>query len=212
MSKIQQAYNVWANQYDSNNNKTRDLEAKALRSILESLHFGSLLEIGCGTGKNSEWLVTKASHVTAVDFSAGMLEKAKEKIKANNIEFVQADITQLWNFTSSSFDIITFSLVLEHIENLDFIFSEAKKKIHAGGYIYIGELHPFKQYSGSLARFDTEQGRVELQCFTHHISQFVQTAKQHGFQLIDLNEWFDEDNASLPRILSLLLQKEGIKN
>lgn len=53
MSDVQQAYNSWAQQYDSNENKTRDLEARSLRETLAPLTFEHCLEIGCGTGKNT---------------------------------------------------------------------------------------------------------------------------------------------------------------
>ncbi|MEJ7678641.1 MAG: methyltransferase domain-containing protein [Segetibacter sp.] len=62
-----QAYNTWASQYDTNDNKTRDLEGQALRSSLADISFNSCLEIGCGTGKNTEWLIQKAKQVTAID-------------------------------------------------------------------------------------------------------------------------------------------------
>jgi len=68
-----QAYNTWASQYDTNENKTRDVEAKALREILANIPFENCLEIGCGTGKNTEWLIQKAEHITAVDLSDEML-------------------------------------------------------------------------------------------------------------------------------------------
>ncbi|WP_315815389.1 hypothetical protein [Paraflavitalea speifideaquila] len=45
------AYNTWASQYDTNLNKTRDFEAKALRATLSPIPFERYLEIGCGTGK-----------------------------------------------------------------------------------------------------------------------------------------------------------------
>ena len=56
----QQAYNIWSEQYDITDNKTRDLEAHALRTILPTISFNCCLEIGCGTGKNTAWLITKA--------------------------------------------------------------------------------------------------------------------------------------------------------
>ena len=65
----QQAYNSWAAQYDTNKNNTRDLEAGALRSVLAAISFDTCLEIGCGTGKNTTWLMQRAQHVTAVDLS-----------------------------------------------------------------------------------------------------------------------------------------------
>jgi len=203
-----QAYNSWASQYDTNENKTRDLEARALRNMLATISFNNCLEIGCGTGKNTEWLVQKAEHVTAVDLSEEMLFKAKEKIQSSSVEFKQVDINSEWNFTEKTFELVTFSLVLEHIENLDHIFKETYKKLNDDGYVYIGELHPFKQYTGSKARFEMDDGLKVVQCYNHHISDFIQSAKKYGFKLMELDEYFDDDDkTSLPRILTLLLQK-----
>jgi hypothetical protein len=36
---VQQAYNTWASQYDTNSNKTRDLKAIALRKTLADISF-----------------------------------------------------------------------------------------------------------------------------------------------------------------------------
>lgn len=205
----QKAYNIWSEQYDTNENKTRDLEAAAIRKTLAEIHFNSCLEIGCGTGKNTDWLVTKAKQITAVDFSEEMLAKAKEKILSDKVNFIQADISESWKFTNQKFDLITFSLVLEHIENLDHIFSEASKVLDRDGYIYIGELHPFKQYSGSKARFETEKGTQILKCFNHHVSDFIQSAKKYGFDIADINEHFDDDDRNaLPRVLTILFRKK----
>ena len=54
-----EAYNKWSEQYDTNINRTRDLEAVALRKTLSVIPFKRCLEIGCGTGKNTEWLVNR---------------------------------------------------------------------------------------------------------------------------------------------------------
>lgn len=204
----QQAYNQWALQYDTNDNKTRDLEGKALRETLAAISFDNCLEIGCGTGKNTEWLITKASHITAVDLSEGMLAKAKAKITSPGVEFLQADITTPWTFIKRPYNLVTFSLVLEHIEQLEPVFKEVSNALQHGGYVYIGELHPFKQYIGSKARFDTENGQQVLECFNHNISDFINAAKKHGLALVDVNEYFDNDNRSeVPRILTILLKK-----
>ncbi|MFD2513697.1 class I SAM-dependent DNA methyltransferase [Pontibacter locisalis] len=204
----QQAYNSWASQYDTNKNRTRDLEGQALRTVLADVPFLNCLEIGCGTGKNTAWLEQKAVHVTAVDLSEEMLERAKEKVNVEKVTFVQADITQEWYFVTQPYDLVSFSLVLEHIEQLGPVFSNVAKALKAGGYVYIGELHPFKQYLGTKARFDTEEGRQEVECYTHHVSDFVRSGRQHGLKLVDLDEHFDDnDRSGVPRILTILLQK-----
>jgi ubiquinone/menaquinone biosynthesis C-methylase UbiE len=204
---VQHAYNKWAEQYDTNENKTRDIEARSLRETLASLTFNHCLEIGCGTGKNTEWLVQKSRQVTAADLSEEMLSRARQKVANESVNFIQADITKQWNFDSNSFDLVTFSLVLEHINNLDQIFEKVRTVLMKGGYVYIGELHPFKQYTGSKARFETDQGLEIVECYNHHISEFTNAAAKHGLTLIHLNEYFDEDHAGIPRILTLLFQK-----
>jgi ubiquinone/menaquinone biosynthesis C-methylase UbiE len=205
---VREAYQEWSNQYDTNENKTRDLEAIALRSILSKLDFSSVLEFGCGTGKNTLWLETKAKQVTAADFSEAMIEKAAGKIKSASTKLVIADINQPWTFTTGTFDLITFSLVLEHIQDLDAVFSKACQVANEKAFLYIGELHPFKQYAGSKARFMTETGEQVVTCYTHNISEFIQAAQKNGFQLFLLEEWFDDhDKTEIPRILTLLFQK-----
>jgi len=205
----QQAYNIWANQYDTNNNKTRDLEAKVLRSTLADIHFERCLEIGCGTGKNTQWLVEKAQHITAIDLSEEMLAKAKAKIDTSKVTFKQANITKSWSFRDGLYDLVTFSLVLEHIVNVDPILKEVAASLNSGGHVYIGELHPFKQYSGSKARFDTEEGTHVVECFNHHISDFLIPAKKYGLAIEDIAESFDDSNRNeIPRILTILLRKK----
>ena len=147
---IKEAYNNWAKQYDTNINKTRDLEATALRELLSLISFERCLEIGCGTGKNTEWLSQKATDITAVDFSEEMLQKAKEKISSPNVTFQQADITKEWSFKTGVYDLVTYSLVLEHIEDLDFVFKETSSALITGSFVYLGELHTFKQYEEHL--------------------------------------------------------------
>ncbi|WP_245652227.1 methyltransferase domain-containing protein [Rufibacter tibetensis] len=123
---------------------------------------------------------------------------------------LQADITSLWTFRDTLYDLITFSLVLEHIEKLEHIFQETAVALVPGGYVYLGELHPFKQYSGTKARFDTEACRQVVPCFTHHVSEFTQTAKRHGLEVIHLQEYFDNnDTSTLPRILTILFKKKS---
>lgn len=206
---VQQAYDSWAGQYDTNDNKTRDLEAISLRTALQNIDFENCLEIGCGTGKNTEWLLRKARRITAVDFSEAMLAQAKRKIGSEHIRFIQADITKAWAFAGEQqFDLVTFSLVLEHIENLDDVFEKLSRVTRQSGYVYLGELHPFKQYSGTKARFETEEGVHIVTCYNHNISDFTTAAKKNGFQIMEVLEFFDNnDRHTIPRIMTLLFRK-----
>jgi ubiquinone/menaquinone biosynthesis C-methylase UbiE len=146
---IQDAYTDWSATYDSDRNLTRDLDQRVAREELQSFRCKSILELGCGTGKNTLMLASIGEHVHAVDFSAGMIEKARAKVIAPNVTFEIADISRRWPSADQAFDLIVCNLVLEHIEDLNFIFSEASRVLVRGGQFFICELHPFRQYLGT---------------------------------------------------------------
>ena len=205
---IENAYNIWADQYDTNVNRTRDLDKKCTIETLNNLVFKNVLELGCGTGKNTEWLLNKAERIIGLDFSQEMLNKAEEKISDKRVTFKKVDLTKDWKIENNFADLITSSLTLEHIKNLDHIFSQANQKLNKNGLFFISELHPFKQYSGSKAQYETENGTKELEVYVHHISEYIDDAKNNGFQLIELKEWFDENSKNgIPRLMSFVFKK-----
>jgi len=205
---IEKAYNSWAGIYDSNDNKTRDLDKKATIETLSKFNFERVLELGCGTGKNTEWLLDKADQIIGLDFSQEMLDKASGKIKSNKVEFKKADINQNWDVADGFADLITCSLTLEHIDNLDHVFTQAYLKLKPNGRFFVSELHPFKQYSGSKARYETSNGIEELQVYTHHISEYLDCARKNELNLLELKEWFDDsDENEIPRLISFLFGK-----
>lgn len=208
---IENAYNAWAKQYDTNTNKTRDLDAQSTVSTLNKYPFKRVLELGCGTGKNTQWLIQKAERVIGLDFSNEMLQIAKAKIPNEKVSFQKADLNKTWEkIHDQSVDLITSSLVLEHIADLDHIFEQANKKLIEHGLFFISELHPYRQYQGSRAKFDTESGTVKLEAYTHHISDFTENAKRHGFQLIEIGEWFDNrETKKPPRLISFVFKKHN---
>ncbi len=201
---VEKAYDQWAESYDVMSNKTRDLDLIASKENLDRMSFHSILEIGCGTGKNTEWLSQKGSRLVAVDFSEGMMSIAMQKIADRNIEWKRYDISKPWPLQGISFDLITFNLVLEHVHDLSFVFTEAARRLAKGGVIHISELHPFKQYLGSKARFETEQGAHEPDVFTHHVSDFSKALSDAGLRIKDIKEWFDHEPSGVPRLLTIL--------
>jgi len=206
---VQNAYNEWSQTYDTDRNLTRDLDQQVLREEFANLHFMSILEIGCGTGKNTSFLAQIGDRVHALDFSEGMIEKARAKVQVQNVRFSVADLTQRWPCADQAYDLIVCNLVLEHIEDLSFIFSEAFRALDAGGKVFINELHPFRQYEGKKAVFHGGAGVTEIPAFVHHISDFLNAASANRLMLVRLSErWHEEDANKPPRIISLLFEKQ----
>ena len=204
---IQDAYNKWSEIYDSNENLTRDLDQQVTRNTLANQQFESILEIGCGTGKNTAFLVQIGANVHALDFSQGMIEKAKEKVRAENVRFSVTDLAKRWPCEDGTYDLIICNLVLEHIQNLTHIFSEAARTLRPNGNFFINELHPFKQYLGTKARYEQDEEIIEVEAFTHHISDFTNAATTSGMKLEKLNEyWHEADQNKPPRLISFIFK------
>lgn len=205
---VQKAYDLWSASYDADHNPTRDLDRTVMAQTLGGQQFGSILEVGCGTGKNTKFLAQIGEQVTAVDFSPGMLAQAKAKISAANVKFQEADITQPWPAPAASFDLVTFNLILEHIEELNFVMKQASQTLAANGRLFICELHPFKQYRGSQARFTQNDEVNFVPAFTHHTSDYLKAAQNCGLKLSELQEWWHEDDVGKPpRLISFMFHK-----
>jgi len=208
---VQEAYNEWSSTYDSDGNATRDLDRTVLARVLGDSRFESIIEAGCGTGKNSELLSRLGGTVMALDFSAGMLAQAKAKLAQRpGVTFSLTDVTQRWPCADQSANLVTCNLILEHMAHLSPVFSEAARALVKSGWFFVCELHPFRQYQGTLANFRRGKQTIQIPGFVHHISDFLETAERYGFSLKSLQEWWHEkDTGKPPRLVSLLFERSA---
>lgn len=205
---VKKAYNSWAETYDSDLNFTRDLDEAVTREVLNGSRYARTLELGCGTGKNTSFLSGISEKMWAVDFSEGMISKAKEKLNLSNVTFTLADVTKPWPFSEGSLDLIVSNLILEHIGDLGFIFSEASRTLKKGGTFFLSELHPFRQYQGKKARFERGEEIIRIDAYIHDISDFLLSAKDNSLNLKDLSEWrHEKDLGNVPRLISFRFEK-----
>ena len=206
------AYDRWAATYDIDANQTRELAAAALRQQNLKLADRDVIEIGCGTGRNTQWLIEHGAQVVALDFSPGMLRLAKERVNSPPTRFVQHDINRAWPTADASADLVIAMLVLEHIKELQPVFAEAARTLRRGGELFICELHPFRQMSGRQAEFtDPQTGEVErVAACLHDVSEYVNTGLGLRLELLHLGEWRDSGARpnDLPRLLSIHFRKE----
>jgi ubiquinone/menaquinone biosynthesis C-methylase UbiE len=205
-SEVAAAYDRWATTYDIDANRTRELAAHVLRQ-LHRLAVDNVIEIGCGTGYNTQWLSERARSVLALDFSEQMLRRAKARVRSPSVLFMQHDIRSAWPVGDASADLVIAMLVLEHIEQIQPVFTEASRALRAGGELLICELHPDRQVCGRQAEFtNPETGEHEpIPAFLHDISEYVNAGSRSGFELLQIGEWRDENTAGsdLPRLLSI---------
>jgi len=210
-AEIARAYDRWARTYDTDANTTRDLDADVLRQSSLAIDDRDVLEVGCGTGKNTRWLAERARRVVAMDFSPGMLDVARGRVPSERVTLVQHDIRERWPVDDASVDLVIGNLILEHVSNVAPIFAEAARVLRPGGVMYSCELHPYRQLRGGQAHFTDEwSGEVVFApAFQHTIAEYVNAAIASGLSIQRLDEWTETGAASpaIPRLLSLQLRR-----
>lgn len=213
LPEVARAYDHWAASYDADRNVTRDLDAQVLRRAPLAVAGRDVLELGCGTGKNTAWLAEHARSVVALDFSAGMLARARERLGDSRVRFVRHDVREPWPVPDASVDVVIGNLVLEHVGDLAPIYAEATRVLRPRGQLWLCELHPERQRQGGQAHFtDAATGEtVHVAAHRHTVGEYVNGGIAAGLVLRHLGEWL-EDGAqgdAAPRLLSVLFEKAG---
>ena len=93
----------------------------------------SVLDVGCGTGLNSQYISKQGHKVTGIDIS----QIAIEKYRNNGFNGITCDIKKGIPVSDESFDMIFASEVLEHIHDTSFFFSEAYRILKPGGTLLL---------------------------------------------------------------------------
>lgn len=187
---VREGYDRWAAVYDHDGNPLQALEGPAVRHACGNVKGLNVLDLGCGTGRHSLWLAAEGAAVTAVDFSEGMLNEARQKSGAESIRFVKHDLTQPLPFPAE-FDLVVSGLVLEHLAELPPFFEKAYRVLKSTGRAVISAMHPAMFLRGAMARFaDPETGTiVQPGSVSHSVSDFVMAAVRTGFTLQNVEEF-----------------------
>lgn len=118
----------------------------AIKSVLEEfsqkLQGEKVLDIGCGTGKDTEFLEKQGFNVTGIDLSEEMISYCKQNRSG---QFIKKDIRDI-DFEEDTFDGIWCSAAIFFIpeEDMRKVVSEFREIIKPQGLLYIN----FKQVQG----------------------------------------------------------------
>ena len=146
-------YKEISSTYDTNNHMTFKIQGQNEKKIrnygiskLGKLKDKELLEIGCGTGRDSELLIDKlkssSGNYFLLDSSKEMLEVCINKLKKSNFKnknFVLGDASSL-PFQDNKFDLIYQFTVYPSILNKKEFFNEVNRVLKPGGkFVMISE-------------------------------------------------------------------------
>lgn len=124
-------------------------ERPAMIAMLGSVTGWRLLEVGCGAGPLTSWLVDHGATVTAMDVSSEMLRLASQRV-GDRAAFIVADAADPLPFASKgSFDLVVASLVLHYIEDWEPVLREFRRILKPKGAIVFSTHHPAMDWEHS---------------------------------------------------------------
>lgn len=178
----------------------KELEGKQRKAWLEVLqeHFPKkekeeiqILDIGTGPGFFPIILAEAGYHVTAVDYTEGMLQKAFENAKKEEgdllerIQFQQMDAQNL-TFEDSSFDVVISRNLTWNLENPQKAYKEWCRVLKSGGAMinfdanWYGYLYDEEKREG----YEQDRKNVENQKLDdHYLCTDIETMEQIALQM-----------------------------
>jgi ubiquinone/menaquinone biosynthesis C-methylase UbiE len=121
------------------------------RMVFDSVDGVSILEVGVGTGKNFEFYPV-GKPITAIDFSRGMLKKARDKAgkKGLKVHLVEMDVQDL-QFNDQSFDTIVATFVFCSVPDAIKGLKEIKRVCKRGGkVVFLEHVRPTAKFLGRI--------------------------------------------------------------
>jgi SAM-dependent methyltransferase len=119
------------------------LERPALRALVPGrLDGAAVLEAGCGSGAQAQWLLDQGADVIGVDVSPQMVAQAKRRC-AGRGRFLVADLAAPLPLEPGSVDGITCSLALHYVADWSVPLRSFAAVLRPGGWAVISLDHPF---------------------------------------------------------------------
>jgi len=152
----------------------------------------SVLEVGVGTGKNIPYY-GKDLNITAIDFSNGMLDKAREKAKAHpekKVNLLQMDVANL-EFPNNHFDFVVSTFVFCTVPDPMAGFKEIKRVLKPDGKAIFLEHMRSAAWYNNLLLYAMSSMSIPL-IGTSMVRKTKQSILESGFHITDERNLFSD--------------------
>ena len=159
----------------------------ALVSLMDIKPGQHILDIACGNGLTSRRLAALGAKVTAFDFSANLIEKAKTRENPNsNIEYQVFDATdeqQLLSLGEQSFDSALSNMALFDMADIETLFKTLPKLLKPNAIFVFSLTHPcFNNASSMHVMEEFDDGEIKT-VYSIKISRYMSQYSAHGLAL-----------------------------
>lgn len=114
--------------------------------LLGNVKNRTLLDAGCGEGYLSRYYFKKGALVTGVDISPKLIDAARKH--GTDVQYKIADVCNLKDFQSESFDLVMSNLVLLNIPCLNDALKEFHRLLKHNGILVFSIVHPAFDFYG----------------------------------------------------------------
>jgi SAM-dependent methyltransferase len=179
---------VWdARMGDEGNDFFNVLCWPALASLLNPQPGQHILDIACGNGLTSRRLAALGARVTAFDFSANLIERAKARENPNSlIAYHLIDATsekELLSLGEEIFDAALSNMALFDMADIETLFQTLPKLLKPGGTFVFSLTHPaFNNSSSVHVMEEFDDGEIKT-IYSVKISRYMTSYHAQGLAL-----------------------------
>ncbi|MBU0976301.1 MAG: class I SAM-dependent methyltransferase [Patescibacteria group bacterium] len=137
--KVAKSYNKLVN--DTGDTTHRKVINPIVSGFLGDLKGKTILDAGCGNGYWSGKMAKEAKKVIGVDFTKELIDIARLKFSAPNLEFITNDLRRL-NIPDNKFDVVLCNMALIDVDGLNKAVGEMARVLKTGGNLVISITHP----------------------------------------------------------------------
>jgi ubiquinone/menaquinone biosynthesis C-methylase UbiE len=184
------AYNIWADTYDIEENNLMLFYDKIILGELISkvdLKGKVILDHGCGTGRN--WPLfqkNEPEQIIGCDISSEMLARLKSKYE--NAKTYLIDDNRLPFLNNAQCDIIISTLVIAHVKKIKDLFAEWNRITKDSSDIIITDFHPALLSIGGSRTFKHFNKSITIKNFIHEITTIEKLLSSSGFKTVRVIE------------------------
>lgn len=189
---VAQAYDRWSEGYDAYDNTMVLAATRAVAALAPEAAGKAVLEFGCGTGRNLAALkAAGAARLVGLDLSEGMLQQARARDASLDLRL--QDMATPVSEPDGAFDLVLFSLTLEHVADMATPLKEARRLLKPGGQVVVIEIHPYLSLGGLSAHFVEGGQTIRMPTVSHAVPDYVTAAKAAGLVIDACREWKPAD-------------------